>query len=128
MGDRIKTIAQQLDPDVDVVVSGHSHHRRHARRRQAGRAGVVVHARVRRGAAAARPRHRRRGRVVGAGRAHLDTTSPASTDPTAPKVAPDPGVQQVVDAAADQTAPIVNQVINHASSDIPSRRGRVADG
>jgi 2',3'-cyclic-nucleotide 2'-phosphodiesterase (5'-nucleotidase family) len=49
-------------------------------------------------------------------------TPPAVTDPAAPAVTPDPQVQAVVDAAVTQTNPITSQVINHASSDIPSQR------
>jgi 2',3'-cyclic-nucleotide 2'-phosphodiesterase (5'-nucleotidase family) len=47
---------------------------------------------------------------------------PASTDPIAPAVTPDPAVQAVVDAAVAATAPITSEVINTAATDIPSQR------
>jgi 2',3'-cyclic-nucleotide 2'-phosphodiesterase (5'-nucleotidase family) len=47
---------------------------------------------------------------------------PAVTDPSAPAVPPDPAVQQIVDAAVTATNPITQELINHASTDIPSQR------
>jgi 2',3'-cyclic-nucleotide 2'-phosphodiesterase (5'-nucleotidase family) len=50
------------------------------------------------------------------------STPPASTDPSAPTIKPDAAVQKIVDAAVTATNPVTQQVINHASADIPSQR------
>jgi len=49
-------------------------------------------------------------------------TPPATTDPSAPAVTPDPAVQQIVDAAVTATNPVTQELINHAAADVPSQR------
>jgi 2',3'-cyclic-nucleotide 2'-phosphodiesterase (5'-nucleotidase family) len=51
-----------------------------------------------------------------------ENTVPASTDPSAPAVTPDPRVQAIVDAAVAETNPVTQQVVNTAAADIPSQR------
>jgi 2',3'-cyclic-nucleotide 2'-phosphodiesterase (5'-nucleotidase family) len=52
------------------------------------------------------------------------TVPPASTDPdpSIPAIQPDPAVQKIVDAAVERTNVLTQQVLNHASADIPSQR------
>jgi 2',3'-cyclic-nucleotide 2'-phosphodiesterase (5'-nucleotidase family)/predicted AlkP superfamily phosphohydrolase/phosphomutase len=123
VNDRINGIAQHLDPAVSVLISGHSHTVIDTR---VGHALVVqaasfteayddVHLLLDRtsGTIAA---------TWGSIQPTWRTTPPSVTDPAAPAVAPDPRVQRVVDAAVTATNPITQQVINHATADIPSQR------
>jgi 2',3'-cyclic-nucleotide 2'-phosphodiesterase (5'-nucleotidase family)/predicted AlkP superfamily phosphohydrolase/phosphomutase len=123
VGDRIKTIAENLDPGVDVVVSGHTHTT--VDTRVAGKL-VVQASSYTRAYDDVRLLLDRRTQDVAASWASVrptwTTTEPTSTDPTAPAARPDPQVQRIVDAAVAKTSPIVNQVINHAASAVPSQR------
>jgi 2',3'-cyclic-nucleotide 2'-phosphodiesterase (5'-nucleotidase family) len=123
VNDRINGIAQHLDPAVSVLISGHSHTVIDTR---VGHALVVqaasfteayddVHLLLDRtsGTIAA---------TWGSIQPTWRTTPPSVTDPAAPAVTPDPRVQRVVDAAVTATNPITQQVINHATADIPSQR------
>ncbi len=123
VNDRIATIAQALDPAVSVVISGHSHtvvdtRVGHALVIQASsftRALDQVHLLL----------NKNDGTIAytwGSLQPTWHATPPAVTDPSAPLITPDPAVQQVVDAAVTVTNPITQQVINHASADIPSQR------
>ncbi len=121
--DRIADIAQHLDPAVRVVISGHSHTVIDTR---VGRALVVQASSFTR---ALDDVHllldKRRGTIVatwGSIQPTWHSIPPASTDPSAPAVQPDPAVQKIVDAAVQKTNPITQQVINHAAADIPSQR------
>jgi 2',3'-cyclic-nucleotide 2'-phosphodiesterase (5'-nucleotidase family) len=49
-------------------------------------------------------------------------TTPLTYDPAAPAVRPYGPVQHIVNVAVRETNPITQQVINHASADIPSQR------
>jgi 2',3'-cyclic-nucleotide 2'-phosphodiesterase (5'-nucleotidase family) len=123
VNDRINGIAQHLDPAVSVLISGHSHTVIDTR---VGHALVVqaasfteayddVHLLLDRtsGTIAA---------TWGSIQPTWRTTPPSVTDPAAPAATPDPRVQRVVDAAVTATNPITQQVINHATADIPSQR------
>jgi 2',3'-cyclic-nucleotide 2'-phosphodiesterase (5'-nucleotidase family) len=123
VGDRINTIALNLDPAVKVLISGHSHSVVDTR---------VGHALVIQASSFTRAYDdvhllldRHRGTIAaswGSVQPTWHSTPPAVTDPSAPAVVPDPAVQQVVDAAVTATNPITQRLINNASTDIPSQR------
>lgn len=121
VGDRIRTIAQNLDPAVSVVVSGHSHTVVDTRvagklviqASSYGRAFDQVHLLL----------DKRAGTIAASWGAIVPvwaTTPPKSTDPSAPVVKPDPKVQKIVDAALKATDPVTQEVINTASADVPA--------
>jgi 2',3'-cyclic-nucleotide 2'-phosphodiesterase (5'-nucleotidase family) len=123
VNDRIHDIALKLDPAVSVVLSGHSHsvvdtRVGHALVIQASsftRAYDEVHLLL----------DRRAGTMAatwGSVRPTWHAIPPASTDPAAPTVVPDATVQKIVDEAVTATNPVTQQVINHASAEIPSQR------
>jgi 2',3'-cyclic-nucleotide 2'-phosphodiesterase (5'-nucleotidase family) len=123
VNDRIADIASKLDPEVSVVVSGHSHtvvdtRVGHALVIQASsftRAYDRVHLLL----------DRSRGTIAatwGSVQPTWHNVPPATTDPSASAVTPDPAVQKIVDDAVTATNPITQELINHASSDIPSQR------
>ncbi|HEY7009976.1 MAG TPA: alkaline phosphatase family protein [Jatrophihabitantaceae bacterium] len=123
VNDRINDIANALDPAVKVVISGHSHTVIDTRVKNAlviqassyTRALDDVHLLL----------NKKAGTITAAwGSVQMawHNTPPASTDPSAPAVVPDPAVQRIVDAAVTATNPITQEVINHASTDIPSQR------
>ncbi|HVU90654.1 MAG TPA: 5'-nucleotidase C-terminal domain-containing protein [Jatrophihabitans sp.] len=123
VNDRIADIAAKLDPAVSVVISGHSHtvvdtRVGHALVIQASsftRAFDQVHLLL--------DRSRRTIEATwGSVQPVWHSTPPATTDPSAPAVTPDAAVQEVVDAAVTATNPITQELINHASTDIPSQR------
>jgi 2',3'-cyclic-nucleotide 2'-phosphodiesterase (5'-nucleotidase family)/predicted AlkP superfamily phosphohydrolase/phosphomutase len=120
---RIHDIAAALDPAVKVVVSGHSHTVIDTR---VGHALVIQASSFTRAFDQVQLLLDRRAGTISAawGRVVPVWTSfpPASTDPAATPVPADPQVQAVVDAAVTATNPITQQVINHASADIPSQR------
>ncbi len=123
VNDRINDIAAHLDPAVSVLVSGHSHTVIDTR---VGHALVIQAASF---TEAYDDVHllldRRQGTIAatwGSVQPAWRTTAPSTTDPSAPAVTPDPAVQAVVDAAVQETNPITQRVINHASTDIPSQR------
>ncbi len=123
VGDRIKTIAEHLDPGVDVVVSGHTHTT--VDTRVAGKLVVQASSYTRAYDDVRLLLDRRTQDIAaswGSVRPTWTTTEPASTDPLAPAARPDPRVQRIVDAAVAETAPIVNRVVNHAAGAIPSQR------
>jgi 2',3'-cyclic-nucleotide 2'-phosphodiesterase (5'-nucleotidase family) len=120
---RINDIAAHLDPAVSVVISGHSHTVVDTR---------VGHALVIQASSFARAyddvhllMDRRAGTIAaswGSVQAVWENTTPRSTDPAAPAIAPDPKVQAIVDAAVTATNPVTQRVINNASADVPSQR------
>lgn len=131
VNDRINDIATNLDPAVSVVISGHSH--------------TVVDTRVKNALVIQASSYTRAfdqvqllldrsaGTIAaawGSVRPVWHNTPPASTDPAAPAVQPDPRVQRIVDAAVAQTNPITQRVINTAAADVPSQRegGQTAAG
>lgn len=131
VNDRINDIADNLDPAVSVLISGHSH--------------TVIDARVKNALVIQASSYSRafdqvqllldrsRGTIVaawGSVQPAWHTTPPAGTDPSAPAVAPDPSVQAIVNAAVTETNPITQRVINTAASDVPSQRegGQTAAG
>jgi 2',3'-cyclic-nucleotide 2'-phosphodiesterase (5'-nucleotidase family)/predicted AlkP superfamily phosphohydrolase/phosphomutase len=123
VGDRIKTITQNLDGDVDVVVSGHTHTT--VDTRVAGKLVVQASSYTRAFDDVRLLLDRRTQDIAaswGSVRPTWTTTEPTSTDPLAPAARPDRQVQRIVDAAVATTAPIVDRVINHASSAVPSQR------
>ncbi|GAA5190203.1 hypothetical protein GCM10023322_44820 [Rugosimonospora acidiphila] len=123
LSDRINTIAAHLDPAVSVVISGHSHTVMDSR---------VGHALVIQASSFGRAyddvqllMDRRSGTIAaawGSVQPVWENTTPASTDPAAPAVTPDPKVQAIVDAAVTATNPVTRQVINAAAADVPSQR------
>lgn len=123
VNDRIQTIAQHLDPAVSVVISGHSHTVVDTR---VGNALVIqassftrafddVHLLLNKDAGTIAA-------TWGSVQPTWHSTPPATTDPSAPAVTPDPAVQQIVNAAVIATNPITQQLITHAATDIPSQR------
>jgi 2',3'-cyclic-nucleotide 2'-phosphodiesterase (5'-nucleotidase family)/predicted AlkP superfamily phosphohydrolase/phosphomutase len=123
VNDRIADIAQHLNPAVRVVISGHSHTVLDSR---VGHALVVQASSFTR---ALDDVHllldKHRGTIVatwGSIQPTWHSIPPASTDPSAPAVRPDPAVQKIVDAAVKKTNPVTQEVINHAAADVPSQR------
>jgi 2',3'-cyclic-nucleotide 2'-phosphodiesterase (5'-nucleotidase family) len=123
VNDRIHDIASKLDPAVSVVISGHSHTIFDTR---VGNALVIQASSFTR---AFDQVHllldQKAGTIAytwGSIQPTWNTTPPKTTDPSATTVTPDPKVQAVVDAAVTATNPVTQQVINHASADIPSQR------
>lgn len=123
VNDRVHDIAAHLDPAVSVLVSGHSHtvvdtrvgHTLVIQASSFTRAYDEIHLLM----------DRRSGTVAaawGSVRPVWENTVPASTDPSAPAVAPDPRVQAIVDAAVTETNPVTQRVVNTAAADIPSQR------
>ncbi len=123
VGDRIYGITRKLDRAVSVVISGHSHsvvdtRVKHALVIQASsftRAYDQVHLLL----------NRQAGTIDytwGSVQPTSHSIPPRSTDPSAPLVRPDRDVQRIVSAAVRRTNPITQQVINHASADVPSQR------
>lgn len=121
--DRINTITQNLSPDMDVVISGHSHTTIDTR--VAGKLVVQASSYTRAFDDVHLLLDKSTGDVAASWGRVIPTwthTVPATMDPAAPAVRPDPQVQRVVDAAVRKTNPITQQVINHASTAIPSQR------
>jgi 2',3'-cyclic-nucleotide 2'-phosphodiesterase (5'-nucleotidase family)/predicted AlkP superfamily phosphohydrolase/phosphomutase len=123
VNDRIHDIAAQLDPAVKVVIAGHSHTVIDTR---VGHALVIEASSYTRAFDRVQLLLNRAGGTIDAAWGSVQptwhNTPPASTDPAAPAVVPDPAVQAIVDDAVTRTNPVTQQVINHASSDIPSQR------
>jgi 2',3'-cyclic-nucleotide 2'-phosphodiesterase (5'-nucleotidase family)/predicted AlkP superfamily phosphohydrolase/phosphomutase len=123
VNDRINTIASALDPSVSVVISGHSHtvvdtRVGHALVIQASsytRAFDRVHLLLDRSAGTIAATW---GAVVPV----WENTPPASTDPSAPAVAPDPAVKKIVDDAVTATNPVTQKVVGNAAAPVPSQR------
>jgi 2',3'-cyclic-nucleotide 2'-phosphodiesterase (5'-nucleotidase family)/predicted AlkP superfamily phosphohydrolase/phosphomutase len=125
VNDRISDIVNNLNPAVKVVISGHSHTIVDTRihntlviqassfTRAFDRVNMVM--------------DRSNGTIAAAWGAispTWHTVPPASTDPdpSIPAIQPDPAVQKIVDAAVERTNVLTQQVLNHASADIPSQR------
>ncbi len=131
INDRINDIATHLDPAVKVVIAGHSHTVLDAR---VGHALVVQASSYTRAYDRVHLLMDRDAGTIDAAWGTVQpvwhSTPPASTDPSAPVVTPDPKVQKIVDAAVTKTNPVTQAVINQASSDIPSQRegGQTAAG
>ncbi len=128
VGDRIHGIAAALDPAVSVVVSGHSHSVVDTRvaRPGASSALVIQASSYTRAYDQIHLLLDRRAGTIAATWASVrpvwENQPPASTDPAAPAVAPDPKVQAIVDAAVTATNPVTQRVINTAAADVPSQR------
>jgi 2',3'-cyclic-nucleotide 2'-phosphodiesterase (5'-nucleotidase family) len=123
VGDRISTIASALDASVSVVISGHSHTVVDTR---VGHALVIQASSYTRAFDRVQLLLDRRAGTIAATWGTVDpvweNTPPASTDPAAPAVKPDPAVQKIVDDALEKTDPVTQRVINTAASDVPSQR------
>jgi 2',3'-cyclic-nucleotide 2'-phosphodiesterase (5'-nucleotidase family)/predicted AlkP superfamily phosphohydrolase/phosphomutase len=123
VNDRINDIAQKLDPAVKVVISGHSHTVVDTR---VGHALVIQASSFTRAYDDVHLLLDKQAGTIAAAWGSVQTTwhstPPATTDPAAPVVTPDAKVQKIVDAAVTATNPVTQQVINHASADIPSQR------
>ena len=123
VSDRINTIAAHLDPDVDVVVSGHSHTT--VDTRVAGKLVMQASSYTRAYDEVHLLLSRRTGDVVtswGSIQPAWTAQPPLATDPDGVAVPPDPRVAKIVNAAVAATGPIVNRVVNTAAADIPSQR------
>jgi 2',3'-cyclic-nucleotide 2'-phosphodiesterase (5'-nucleotidase family)/predicted AlkP superfamily phosphohydrolase/phosphomutase len=123
LSDRINTIAANLDPGVSVVISGHSHTTLDSR--VGGHLVVQASSYTRALDQVHLLLDRSTGTIAASWGSVLPTwhsTPPASTDPIAPGVTPDPAVQKVVDDAVTATNPVTQQVISTAAADIPSQR------
>ncbi len=129
--DRINTIAQNLDPAVSVLISGHSHTVVDTR---VGHALVIQASSFTRAYDDVHLLLDRQSRTIAATWASVqpvwENTVPLSTDPLAPAITPNPAVQTIVDAAVTATNPVTQQVINTAAADVPSQRdgGQTAAG
>jgi 2',3'-cyclic-nucleotide 2'-phosphodiesterase (5'-nucleotidase family)/predicted AlkP superfamily phosphohydrolase/phosphomutase len=123
VGDRINTIAQNLDPAVSVVISGHSH--TVVDTRVAGKLVVQASSYTRAYDQVHLLMDRKAGTIAatwGTVQPVWENTPPLSSDPSAPAGTPDPKVQAIVDAALTATDPVTQRVINTASADVPSQR------
>jgi 2',3'-cyclic-nucleotide 2'-phosphodiesterase (5'-nucleotidase family) len=120
---RINDIAQHLDPAVSVLISGHSHTVIDTR---VGHALVVQASSFTRAYDDVHLLMDRQAGTIAASWGSVqpvwENTPPASTDPSAPPVAPDPKVQAIVDAAVTATNPVTQQVVNTAAAGVPSQR------
>jgi 2',3'-cyclic-nucleotide 2'-phosphodiesterase (5'-nucleotidase family)/predicted AlkP superfamily phosphohydrolase/phosphomutase len=123
VNDRIHDIAAQLDPAVSVLISGHSHTVVDTR---VGRTLVIQASSFTRAFDDVHLLLDRASRTIAASWGSVvpvwTTTEPASFDPNAAAVTPDPAVQKIVDAAVTATNPVTQQVINTAATDVPSQR------
>ncbi len=121
--DRINSIAQHLDPAVSVLISGHSHTVVDTR---VGNTLVIQASSFTRAYGQVQLLLDRESRTIAASWGSVQpvwhNTSPLSTDPSAPAIAADPAVQQIVDAAVTATNPVTQRLVNTASADIPSQR------
>ncbi|MEV6850418.1 5'-nucleotidase C-terminal domain-containing protein [Actinoplanes sp. NPDC051411] len=123
VNDRISTIASALDPSVSVVISGHSHTVVDTR---VGHALVIQASSYTRAFDQVKLLLDRSSGTIAATWGSVvpvwENTPPASTDPSAPAVAPDPAVKKIVDAAVTATNPITQQVVGTAAAPVPSQR------
>jgi 2',3'-cyclic-nucleotide 2'-phosphodiesterase (5'-nucleotidase family)/predicted AlkP superfamily phosphohydrolase/phosphomutase len=119
---RISDITRALDPEVDVVMAGHSHTALNSR--VDGRL-VVQASSFGRAFEDVRLTLDRQTRDVAAASAELlpvwSFNPPDIADP-AHQVAGDPAVQAIVDDAVEQVAPLVNRVVNTAATDLLAGR------
>jgi 2',3'-cyclic-nucleotide 2'-phosphodiesterase (5'-nucleotidase family) len=120
---RIHDIAQNLDPAVSVLISGHSHTIVDTR---VGNALVIQASSFTRAYDQIHLLLDRPSGTIAASWGSIqpvwENVPPKSTDPTAPAVQPDATVQKIVDAALTATNPVTQRVINTAAADIPSQR------
>ncbi|MGX7679131.1 alkaline phosphatase family protein [Jatrophihabitans sp. DSM 45814] len=123
VNDRINDIAAHLDPAVSVLISGHSHTVVDTR---VGHALVIQASSFTRAYDQVHLLLDRKSRTIAATWGSVQpvwaNTPPLTTDPSAPVIAPDPAVEEIVDAALTATNPVTQRVINAASADIPSQR------
>jgi 2',3'-cyclic-nucleotide 2'-phosphodiesterase (5'-nucleotidase family)/predicted AlkP superfamily phosphohydrolase/phosphomutase len=119
---RISDVTGALDPEVDVVMSGHSHTALNSR--VDGRL-VVQASSFGRAFEDVRITLDRKTRDVAADSADLQgvwTYNPPDIADPAHAVAGDPAVQAIVDDAVEQVAPLVNRVVNVAATDLSAAR------
>ncbi|HJU01717.1 MAG TPA: 5'-nucleotidase C-terminal domain-containing protein [Actinomycetes bacterium] len=119
---RISDVTRALDPEVDVVMSGHSHTALNSR--VDGRL-VVQASSFGRAFEDVRITLDRKTRDVVADSAELQgvwTYNPPDIADPAHAVAGDPAVQAIVDDAVEQVAPLVNRVVNVAATDLAAAR------
>jgi 2',3'-cyclic-nucleotide 2'-phosphodiesterase (5'-nucleotidase family)/predicted AlkP superfamily phosphohydrolase/phosphomutase len=123
VNDRINTIASALDPSVSVVISGHSHTVVDTR---VGHALVIQASSYTRAFDQVQLLLDRSAGTIAATWGSVvpvwENTPPASTDPSAPAVAPDPAVKKIVDDAVAATNPVTQQVVGNAAAPVPSQR------
>jgi 2',3'-cyclic-nucleotide 2'-phosphodiesterase (5'-nucleotidase family) len=119
---RIADVTRALDPEVDVVMAGHSHTALNSR--VDGRL-VVQASSFGRAFEDVRITLDRRTRDVADASATLQgvwSFNPPDIADPAHAVAGDPAVQAIVDDAVEQVAPLVNEVINVAARDLLAGR------
>jgi 2',3'-cyclic-nucleotide 2'-phosphodiesterase (5'-nucleotidase family)/predicted AlkP superfamily phosphohydrolase/phosphomutase len=119
---RISDVTRALDPEVDVVMSGHSHTALNSR--VDGRL-VVQASSFGRAFEDVRLTLDYKTRDVAAASAELLpawTYNPPDIADPAHAVAGDPAVQAIVDDAVEQVAPLVNRVVNVAATDLLAGR------
>jgi 2',3'-cyclic-nucleotide 2'-phosphodiesterase (5'-nucleotidase family) len=119
---RISDITKALDPEVDLVMAGHSHTALNSR--IDGRL-VVEASSFGRAFEDVRITLDHRTKDVVATSATLQgvwTYNPPDIADPAHAVAGDPGVQAIVDDAVEQTAPLVSRVVNTAATDLLAGR------
>jgi len=119
---RISDVTRALDPEVDVVMCGHSHTALNSR--VDGRLVVQASSFGRAFEDVRITLDRRTGDVADASANLVPVWSfnpPDIADP-AHAVAGDPGVQAIVDDAVEQVAPLVNRYISTASTDLLAGR------
>jgi 5'-nucleotidase len=119
---RISDVTRALDPEVDVVMAGHSHTALNSR--VDGRL-VVQASSFGRAFEDVRVTLDRTTRDIVADSATLQgvwTYNPPDIADPAHAVAGDPGVQAIVDAAVEQVAPLVNRYVSTASTDLLAGR------
>jgi 2',3'-cyclic-nucleotide 2'-phosphodiesterase (5'-nucleotidase family) len=119
---RISDVTRALDPEVDVVMAGHSHTALNSR--VDGRL-VVQASSFGRAFEDVTLTLDRKTRDVAAASAELLpvwTYNPPDIADPAHQVAGDPAVQAIVDDAVEQVAPLVNRVVNTAATDLLAGR------
>jgi 2',3'-cyclic-nucleotide 2'-phosphodiesterase (5'-nucleotidase family)/predicted AlkP superfamily phosphohydrolase/phosphomutase len=119
---RISDVTRALDPEVDVVMSGHSHTALNSR--VDGRLVVQASSFGRAFEDVRITLDRRTGDVADASANLVPVWSfnPPDTADPAHAVAGDPAVQAIVDDAVEQVAPLVNRVVNVAATDLLAGR------
>ncbi len=121
----ITTIAQQLDADVDVVLSAHSHSFSNALVERPGEPPVLVTQAFSSGTAYADLTleiNRQNGEVVGKSARIVTTFADEG-----PGLMPSPQAQQLVNAAQDQVAPLINQVAGSAPQAINAQANEAGE-
>ena len=123
VNDRINDIAQHLNPAVSVLISGHSHTVLDTR---VGHTLVIQASSFTRAYDQVHLLLDRRSRSIVASWGSVQPVwhniPPATTDPNAPAVTPDPAVQKIVGSAVTATNPVTQKLINTAAAPVPSQR------